>query len=202
MKSPGDSRFRKATIAILLLFVMAALDYATGYEMVFSAAYLVPVSLCSWYFGRGAILMMALAGGIATWIVDRVSGQPYSHFLIHYWNSFVCFLISALVGLILYRLRMALQQKEIANSRLEQALAALERSTEEIRKLQSGLQVVCAWTQRIKVGEKWMTADQFLIEKLNLKLSHGMSPEGQEEFERGLAARLGPAETTQALTQA
>jgi len=186
MNIDNDSRFRKSIWAILLLLMMAGLDYATGYEMVFSAAYLVPVSLCSWHFGRGVVLWMAFAGAVATWIVDRISGQPYSHFLIHYWNSFVCFLISAIVGLILHRLRMTLQQREIANDQLRKALVELERSTEEVRKLQSGLQVVCAWTKRIKVGEDWMTPDQFLMDKLNLNLTHGMSPEAREEFERGL----------------
>lgn len=133
---------------------------------------------------------MAFAGGAATWIVDHISGRPYAHFLIHYGNSFTCFLISAVVGLILHRLRNTLQARQQANDELRQALADLERSTEEIRKLQNGLQVVCAWTQRIKVGDDWMTPDEFLVKRLHLKLTHGISPEGMRAFEQGGESRV------------
>jgi hypothetical protein len=69
------------------------------------------------------------------------------------------------------------------NIDLQKALDELKRSTEEITKLQNGLQVVCAWTQQIKVGDKWMTPDEFLSTQLHLKISHGMSPEASKDFE-------------------
>jgi len=37
-----------ALASVLSLFAMAYVDYVTGYELVFSAAYLIPVSLCAW----------------------------------------------------------------------------------------------------------------------------------------------------------
>jgi hypothetical protein len=49
--------------------------------------------------------------------------------------------------------------------------------------LQNGLQVVCAWTKQIKVGDQWMTPDEFLSTRLHLKISHGMSPEATREFQ-------------------
>ncbi len=71
------------------------------------------------------------------------------------------------------------------NRDLQSALDELKRSTREIRKLQNGLQVVCAWTKQVKVGDKWMAPDEFLITQLHLKISHGISPEGEREFEQG-----------------
>jgi hypothetical protein len=65
---------------------------------------------------------------------------------------------------------------------LQKALDELKQSTEEIRKLQNGLQVVCAWTKQIRVGDKWMTPDEFLSTQLHLKITHGMSPAASREF--------------------
>ncbi|HSJ03131.1 MAG TPA: hypothetical protein VK956_11795 [Verrucomicrobium sp.] len=69
---------------------------------------------------------------------------------------------------------------------MKKALAGLEASTTEIRKLQEGLQVVCAWTKWIKVGEVWMTPDEFLTTQLHLKLSHGISPEACQKMTKEL----------------
>jgi hypothetical protein len=70
------------------------------------------------------------------------------------------------------------------NCDLQQALEELRCSTEKIRNLQNGLQVVCAWTKRIKVGEQWMTPDEFLRTQLQLRLMHGVSPEACHKFEQ------------------
>jgi len=178
-----------ALASVLSLFAMAYVDYVTGYELVFSAAYLIPVSLCAWYFGRRAIWWMCIASGVAAFCVDALSGYPYSHFMIRYWNSLMCFAISLTTGLLLHRLRRTLQERKQMNVELQSALDELKRSTEEIRKLQNGLQVVCAWTKQIKVDDQWMTPDEFLRTRLHLKISHGMSPEATREFQEDLKKR-------------
>lgn len=163
---------------------MVYVDYVTGYELVFSAAYLIPVSICAWYFGRRTVWLMAIASGLASWLVDM--GHSYSHFMIQYWNGTMCFLVSLGTGLLLYRLKLTLAERKQMNTDLQKALEELRQSTEEIRKLQNGLQVVCAWTKRIKVGEQWMTPDEFLTTQLHLQISHGMSPEAGHELEQEL----------------
>ena len=178
-----SSRWKMAVVSIASLLVMAYIDYVTGNEIVFSAAYLIPVSLCAWYFGRRAVWLMSTASAIAAWLVDMLSGHAYSHYAFQFWNSFTCFVISLVTGLLLLRLKHTLKEREQMNSNLKNALEELKRSTEEIRKLQNGLQVVCAWTHRIKVGEQWMAPDEFLSTQLHMKLSHGMSPEAIREFE-------------------
>ena len=54
--------------------------------------------------------------------------------------------------------------------------------THEIEDLQNQMQVVCAWTGRIKVDDQWMTISDFLSKRLHLKVTHGMSPEAAKEF--------------------
>ena len=63
---------------------------------------------------------------------------------------------------------------------MEKALEEIKRSSEEVRELQSHLQVVCAWTKRIHVEGKWIALDEFLTEKLNAKVSYGVSPEAMQ----------------------
>jgi hypothetical protein len=188
-KNQRVSRQTMAFASILSLFAMAYVDYATGYELVFSAAYLIPVSLCAWYLNRRAVWGMSAASGVAAFCVDALSGYPYSHFMIRYWNSLMCLAISLITGLLLYRLRQTLEERKQMNDELQTALDELKRSTEEIRKLQNGLQVVCAWTKQIKVGDQWMTPDEFLSTQLHLKISHGMSPEATREFQDELKKR-------------
>ena len=151
----GAARGWLAMSAILAsLGAMAALDAVTGQELVFSCAYLVPVSLSAWWFSRRVVLGMAVASGATAWLVDHFDGYEYSNPTLEYWNAFTCLLISLITGLVLCRLRQTLEQKQAANEELRRALEQLEASTLEIRKLQSGLQTVCAWTKRIKVGEQ------------------------------------------------
>jgi hypothetical protein len=184
------SRFLMAGFSVLSLVLMAYIDYVTGHELIFSAAYLVPVALVAWRFGRGAVTAMSIAGGACTWMTDWLGGKPYSHFFYHYGNSFTCLFICLLVGFLIIHLKGVLDRQKRANDELRVALDEIRRSTEEIRRLQSGLQVVCAWTKRVKVGDEWMTPEQFLATRLGLKLSHGISPDALRELEKQAAEIL------------
>jgi hypothetical protein len=188
-QSIQSSRLKWALFSLISLLVMAYVDYITGNEIVFSAAYLIPVSFCAWHFGKRAVWLMSVASGLASWYVDSLSAHAYSHVMFQFWNSFTCFGISVVTGLLLYRLRHTLAERKQMNNDLAKALEDLKRSTDEVTKLQNGLQVVCAWTHRIKVGKDWMTPDEFLRTQLHLKLTHGMSPEASAEFERELKRR-------------
>lgn len=201
MKIELAVKWKMAAVSVASLFVMAGIDYATGYELIFSAAYLVPMALCAWYLGRRAVWLMALASGAATWLVDALSHHPYSHYLIQYWNSFTCFLVSLVTGLLIIRLRGVLEQQRQVNQELETTLRKLEESTDRIRQLQNGLQVVCAWTNQIKVGDQWMTPDEFLSSQLHLKISHGMSPEATRQFEQEIRS-VGETETPRPKSEA
>jgi hypothetical protein len=141
---------------------------------------------------------MSFASGFANWFVDMIDGHDYTHFMIQYWNSFTCLLISLITGLMLHRLKRTLEERKQMTDDLQNALEEVKRSTAEIRRLQDGLQVVCAWTRQIKVGEQWMTPEEFLTTQLHLKISHGMSPEAgrafEQEIKRGNPASKEPAD--------
>lgn len=181
------SRFPSIVLVLACLLAMAALDFVSGQELVFSCAYLIPVALTAWWFSLRWTVVMSVAAGLTAFVVDKLDGYSFSHPAIEYWNAFTCFIISLVTGWVLARLRQTLEERKMANERLRLALEELQNSTYEIRKLQSGLQTVCAWTKRIKIGDEWMTPEEFLSSQLHLKLTHGISPEAFRDMAKELA---------------
>jgi K+-sensing histidine kinase KdpD len=173
-------------VSLLTLATVSYVDYVTGYELLFFVFYFIPVGLCARYLGRVATLSMALLSAVSWFFVDALSAHQYPHETFRYWNTFICFLAFAIVGFILHSLKQSRDKEQKARRDLEQSLAKLEESTQEIRKLQSELQVVCAWTKRIKLEGKWVTLDEFLTSKLNVQVTHGISPEAFEEVKSQL----------------
>jgi hypothetical protein len=166
-----------ALASLLTLAMVSYVDYVTGYEFLFFVFYFIPVGLGGWYLGRFAALSMALLSGASWFVVDVWSEHHYPHEAIRYWNGFTCCLAFAMIGVVLHYLKESRDKELKARRELEQLLGDLRTSTEEMRNLQNQLQVVCAWTQRIRVEGKWLTLEEFLTSKLNVKLSHGISPD-------------------------
>jgi K+-sensing histidine kinase KdpD len=175
-----------AVLSVASFALTAYVDLATGYEFLLTAAYLVPVAFCAWHFGRTAVISMSVACGLAVYFGDPVATKPGASPLERYGNGLLCLAIYLMIGLIVIRLRKALVRQKKANEELERALDELRRATEEMRRLQDTSQVICAWTKQIKVGEEWMTAEEFLSTRLHIKLSHGISPEALREIERSV----------------
>lgn len=76
--------------------------------------------------------------------------------------SIICIFISAVLGSIVH------QKKQ------------------QVTKI-SKLLTICAWTKKIKVGEKWLSMEEYLSTQLGLHLTHGIS----EEAARKLKTEMG-----------
>ena len=164
------------------LLVVSYIHYLTGYQFLFFVFYFIPVALCGWYLGRRSVLSMAILTGFSWCFVDILSHHEYPLELFRYANSFICFLAFGTMGVLLQGLRQSLNEQTKSRQALEKTLEDLNRTTEETRKLQTQLQVVCAWTKRINVEGKWIPLDEFLTHKLNAKVSYGVSPEAMKEI--------------------
>ncbi|MCL4843823.1 MAG: PAS domain S-box protein [Bryobacteraceae bacterium] len=44
------------------------------------------------------------------------------------------------------------------------------------------LLVMCAWTKRVKSGEQWLPVEEFLMERLGVRISHGICPEAMKKL--------------------
>jgi hypothetical protein len=186
-----DQLNTKSQVIVLLASLLALLgvtyvDYITGYDVLFHVFYFLPVALCGWFLGWGSTLSMAALCGGCWLLVDKLTSHPYAHEGVRYWNTFICFVAFAIIGLAVHGLRRALREQRRAQQELAKVLEDLRRSTEEIRQLQAELQVVCSWTKRIRVNGQWIPLDKFLADKLHFSISHGISPEALDEVKKAL----------------
>ena len=178
-----SNRFQlKVVLASLAnLLVLSYGVYLAGYHFLFFIFFFIPVSLCGWYLGRLSVVCMAILSGVSWCVVDILSAHQYPLEVFRYANSLICFLAFVTIGLLLQGLRRSLTEHLRVRKELEQALDDIRRSTEETRKLQGQLQVVCAWTKRINVEGRWVALDEFLTNNLNTKITYGVSPEAMQE---------------------
>lgn len=178
-----STRFKLKVITASLanLLVLSYIVYLAGYNFLFFIFFFIPVAMCGWYLGRVSVVCMAILSGVSWCVVDILSNHHYPAELFRYANTVICFLAFATIGLLMQRLRNSLSEQVRMRQELEQALEDLKRSTEDTRKLQSQLQVVCAWTKRINIEGRWVALDEFLTNQLNTKITYGVSPEAMQE---------------------
>lgn len=185
MRRSSRTRFVAVTSAAFL--AVALLDFFTGQELALSALYLIPVALTAWWSSRRAMIALSVASGLTAFLVDKLDGNAFSSLVIQALNGFTCFAVCAAIGCTICRLKRAIAERDNMNQGLRLALGKLHESCVEIRKLQSGLQTVCACTKRIKVGDEWMTPEEFLSSQLHMKLAHNLSVEIYQEIANELA---------------
>jgi PAS domain S-box-containing protein len=97
--------------------------------------------------------------------------------------------ISKVAEQLTYGVALDYTARKEAELELQQALIEQRRLYEELRsaaarieQLRSGLVTVCAWTKQIQHDGRWISADEFLRDHLQLNLTHGMSEEAAQKF--------------------
>lgn len=93
------------TEAVLLMAAASVLDGATGYEVTMLPLYVIPAGLAGWHAGRRAALAVSALGAVAWLAADVVSGHPYSHPLIPYWNAAARMAVFGVVAVLAAELR-------------------------------------------------------------------------------------------------
>ena len=94
--------------SVLLVVLIGALDRMTGFELAFSAFYLIPVSLMAWHSGRAGTVVVSLLSAIAWLWADVTAGRQYTHPAIPYFNGVVRLATFLVAGLTLAALRRAM----------------------------------------------------------------------------------------------
>jgi diguanylate cyclase (GGDEF)-like protein len=122
--------------ALVLLLLVAFLDYLSGIEVSFSLFYLMPISMAAWFVNRNIGIILAVLGGMAWYYVDLLGGHQYSSWFVPYWNAMVRFGFFIVVVMSLSRLKKAFEVEQIlsrtdpltgaVNTRYFYELASLE----------------------------------------------------------------------------
>lgn len=98
-------RWLSILLGVLLTALMGYLDYLSGYELSFSAAYLIPIFFLAWGAGRWAGLAEAVACVAIRTGADVLGGLRYVHPVYIYWNALMRFGLFAGAALTLAALR-------------------------------------------------------------------------------------------------
>lgn len=170
------------TLSYLLLGVLGFIDYATGYELNFFVFYYAPIAIVAWKLSRSSGVIMALCCALCWYLVDIASDHPYSHAWFGLWNGGLRLASFLILALVLAKIREERERLDATNECLEKAVSDLEVSLAQVRKMQEQIQLVCAWTNRIKHEGRWMQFEEFFAKNLNMRFSHGMSEEAAKQM--------------------
>ena len=94
-----------AVVSVLLVVIIGVVDCLTGYAIFFSAFYLLPVALASWFVGRkfGAAIS---ALSVIVWLAgDFLAGAKYPSLFVPLWNGVISLVVYYVVVRTLSNLR-------------------------------------------------------------------------------------------------
>lgn len=176
------SRIQWTLVGAALLLLVAVADYASPAGLRFSVFYYIPIALLAWTAGRDLAFAAAVMAAVVWWVVEVSTAQSYTTPLLAGGNYALRLVAFVVVAVTIARLRAARDREQQLKGELQSTIAKLEISMSEMNELRDKMQLVCAWTNRIKSEGHWIPIDRFLADKLHLKISHGISEEAVERF--------------------
>jgi len=101
-------------IGLVLLLMLGWLDYVTGdYSLIIF--YLIPITLVTWFVGKGSGLLFCLLSLITRLIADEATtGFAFKFSMLHYWNVFVEFVFLLIMTLLFSALKKSLARERQA----------------------------------------------------------------------------------------
>src|SRR5271154_5205135 len=138
----GTGRFKRwdaqpksfwVLLSLVIVAVVGAFDYLTGFELNFFAFYLIPVILAVWFVGRGFGFFVSALCVMVSITGDLIAGARYSSPLVPVWNTAISLAFFFVVVWILARLRSLHYELE---ERVRQRTAALNSEMQERMRLE------------------------------------------------------------------
>jgi len=120
-------------LSLVIMAIVGAFDYLTGFELNFFAFYLVPVILAVWFVGRGFGVFVSSVCVVVSIAGDVFAGARYSSPLVPVWNTVILLTFFFVVVWILARLRSLHFELE---ERVRQRTAALNSEMQERARLE------------------------------------------------------------------
>ena len=164
------------TVSVVLVAIVGAVDYIAGYGILFSAFYLIPVAMTSWYVGGWAGIAISVSSVVVSLVGDYAAGAPYPNVFVPIWNGLIALTVYSVVVKTLTSLRKLQNELE---DRVRQRTVALTNEMQERERLEREILDVSEREQR-RIGhdlhdglcQHWAAtamAGQVLGEKLGAK---------------------------------
>jgi signal transduction histidine kinase len=126
---------RALLISVSLAFIglVGVADFLTGFNLSFSAFYLLGIAFAAWFVGKSFGLVMAALSIVISLAGDWAAGAHYSTVLIPLWNGLILTIVYAVTVWLVGHLREAQRQLE---HKVEQRTHALTREIAERERLE------------------------------------------------------------------
>lgn len=122
----NQSRPKLVFLSIVLVLLLGAIDFLTGFDLNFSLFYLMPVAIVSWGVGRRAGLLVSALCTLTWSLSNLLAGEMFTSTLILVWNTVTRLLVFVVMSLLLTALRHALDE-ERQHARIDPLTGALNR---------------------------------------------------------------------------
>jgi signal transduction histidine kinase len=165
-----------ATVSVALVVVIGLIDYLSGYAIFFSAFYLLPVALATWFVGRNFGIVISVSSVVVSMAGDYAAGAHYPDVFVPVWNGAISLTVYFVVVKVLVSLRKLQSELE---DRVRQRTDALASEMQERARLEKEILEISEREQR-RIGhdlhdsvcQHWAAtamAGQVLSEKLAAK---------------------------------
>jgi signal transduction histidine kinase len=133
------------SVSLAFLALVGAVDFLTGFNLSFSAFYLLGIGFAAWFVGKPFGLLMAALSVVSSAIGDWAAGAHYPTVLIPVWNWLILAMVYAFAVWLVGHLREA--QRELEH-KVEQRTAALTREIAERERLEKEILEISEREQR------------------------------------------------------
>lgn len=111
--------------AVTLMFVVAAVNYATGPDLSFAILYLLPIAAGTWAGGRPTGVAFSVLAAVLWMTTDTLNGHRYSDPLYFHWEWMVRLATHVVFVIVLDHLKSALERADEALQKSEGRYQAL-----------------------------------------------------------------------------
>ena len=185
-----SSEVRATLLATVLLVAVGIFDYGTTPQVALGILYLVPVAFVSWKADRTTGLLMAAVATVMWFTLDMVNGVEYTSPWIPLWNAAARTTTFFAIVLLVSGICERQKQQMAANQRLQESMDEAERAAARVKELQSELQLICSWTNRIRSEGRWMRFEEFMQRNFQMNFTHGVSEEAVQRINAQLDEEL------------
>ena len=143
------SRAVSITASLLLVMLIGALDYFTGFETSFSAFYLLAIGFSVWFVGRGYAVFISILSVAVSLAGDLARGAHFSNPFVPVWNTVILLAFYLAVVWMLAILKSLYRNLE---GMVRQRTAALTEEIAERERLERELLEISEREQR-RIGQ-------------------------------------------------
>jgi signal transduction histidine kinase len=130
---------------LLIIIVVGAVDFATGWELSFSVFYLLAIGWAAWFVGMRFGFLISLLSVTVSLAGDLVTGGRYSNRLVPLWNASIMLTFYFVVVWLLVKLRAFYTELE---TRVKQRTLALTQEMAERERVERELLEISEREQR------------------------------------------------------